>query len=609
MRGQRLAAFLAACLAAAGAAAATLPAKNLGFEDWDERGRPEGWRLQRSERFTVAQDCDGAREGRCALRIEGREPRGVTNDKFHPLMQPVAPGPAAGHQLQLSGWIRTERVEDGWAGLWLRAEVEGKVTALQNMVKEGPRGTSGWKRFSVAVEVPSNATLVAFGVLLSGQGSAWFDGLELAVDETVAIGRVVKTEAVVPPRPVPSRELIPDESLRLPEAQAARVRGEWREQSRAASQPIRSLTSEDFSDLQFLKPLLAGKRVVQLGESGHGVAEFNWMKVRLVKFLHREMGFDVVAFESSLSGCDVADARIGKSAPVDVMRDAIFQVWHSSETLGLFEYLDRARSSPRPLRLAGFDVQNSGRAAEEVSRGLIRMVDRVDPVLARRIERHEGRIGLGSPGPLTAATMRLDYIEAAERLQDERRALQSLEAARPVVVDLAIRELKSRARYVETLAGGDAPSIATSELRDEGMADNLDFVLDVLHPGKKVIVWAHNTHIARDTASATVQRGMGSWLASRRGAETYTIGLYMGWGIAARNDRVRYEIKPAADDSLEAILAAGGWRLAFTDLARAPWARERLEGREWGVSTVPIVPASAFDALIYVDAVTPPEYL
>lgn len=36
-----------------------------------------------------------------------------------------------------------------------------------------------------------------------------------------------------------------------------------------------------------------------LGEASHGVAESNWAKVRLIKFLHQQLGFDVVAFESS----------------------------------------------------------------------------------------------------------------------------------------------------------------------------------------------------------------------------------------------------------------------------------------------------------------------
>ena len=52
---------------------------------------------------------------------------------------------------------------------------------------------------------------------------------------------------------------------------------------------------------------------MQLGESGHGVAEFNHAKVRLIKFLHQQMGFDVIAFESGLFECFNADRHGGRA--------------------------------------------------------------------------------------------------------------------------------------------------------------------------------------------------------------------------------------------------------------------------------------------------------
>ena len=50
-----------------------------------------------------------------------------------------------------------------------------------------------------------------------------------------------------------------------------------------------NLESEDFSDLEFLRPLLQGKRVVQLGENTHGVREYSVLKARIVEYLHREL--------------------------------------------------------------------------------------------------------------------------------------------------------------------------------------------------------------------------------------------------------------------------------------------------------------------------------
>jgi erythromycin esterase len=587
-------------------AAAELTAKNLDFARWDARERPEGWGVQPSAHYAVARDCEAGREGRCALRIssQGAVPEG----EFQPLGQSIGPGPAAGRGLRLSGWIRTSGVTAGWAGLWMRVEVERKVIVLDNMLKDGPRGTTGWKRFEVVVPVAKNATLVALGVLLVGPGTAWFDSLELELDASMTTGEAPKTQVVDPPRPRPTQALADDAALALSPALAPKVRAPWRAEARRAAQPIRSLVSDDFSDLRFLRPVLEGRRVVQLGESAHGAAEFNWLKVRLVKFLHEEMGFDVIAFESSLTGCEVANARVGTSTPVDVMRDCIFPTWHSSEILGLFEYLEARRRAGRTLDLAGFDVQDSGRARPEVSARLVKQVGRVDAELARAVARAERALAPGL-GAAQAQEMKAAYARAADRVEGERGALEKLEA-RPLDVDLAIRELRSRVRYAGQLSASRQSE--GSSIRDEGMADNLDFLLDRMYPGRKVVVWAHNFHVEKRRGAAAEPSAMGHWVARRRGAEVYTVGLFMGRGVATWNDRSRYEIVAPPPDSLEAVMANAGWRMCFFDLARAPadsWARMPLEARDWGVRMLPITPAESYDGLIYIDTVTPPEYL
>jgi hypothetical protein len=52
--------------------------------------------------------------------------------------------------------------------------------------------------------------------------------------------------------------------------------------------------------------------------------------------------------------------------------------------------------------------------------------------------------------------------------------------------------------------------------------------------------------------------------------------------------------------------------MSFTDLSRQPvpsWARETLVSRDWGKYPAKIVPSRAYDGVIYIDTVTPPDYL
>ena len=590
-RLKRVWAALAAFLALP-AVAAPMALENPGFESWSDKGLPTHWAVGAGT-YQLRQDCNVAREGRCSLKLE--DVAGAKRETAS-VSQRLGPGPAAGHRLKVSGYIRTRGVADGLAGIWARTEgLRGSVFALVNMADQGARGTGDWRHFELAISVAPNATRVFVGVYMTGTGVAWFDGLSLDVDDSVEVPPYPETPP--PPRPVASQALKDDAALRMPAPSSV---APW-------AHPIRSLFSDDFSDLAFLAPLVQGRRVVQLGESGHGVAEFSWMKVRLVKYLHERLGFDVIAFESSLSGCDVADSRIGSEAPREVMRDCLFAVWFTSEVLPLFEYLEAQRKAGHPLLLAGFDDQNSGAAKTAVSERLVRFAAMADAALAATILEDEGNLRWPI-APKDSARMAASYEELAATLVKRREEL-FVRGADATQLDITIREARSRARLVQQLSRRPEEGYP---IRDECMADNLDFLLDRKFPGRKVIVWAHNGHVAKDLRPSLDRSSMGTLVAKRRGGEVYTIGLYMGRGVAAENDRTPYDIAPPPPGSLESILASAGWKMSFTDLSREPvpsWANDVLLSRDWGKYPARIVPARAYDGLLYIDTVTPPEYL
>jgi hypothetical protein len=333
---------------------------NLGFDQW-KNGAPSGW-VGTAAGFKASRDCAADHDGRCVLRIDSTD--GYTAGSFLPLAQRIGLGAAAGRRLTLSGLIRTENVAGGAAALWLRADAPaGSPLGFDNMRNRAPYGTTGWSRFSVTIPVPRNASGIVLGVMLTGKGTAWFDQLKLSADPSADVADAVLPAVKAIERPTPSQELLSDAALRLAPADIAPASAAWRADVASRVHPIRSLYSDDFSDLQFLKPVLAAKRVVQLGESGHGVAEFNLVKVRLIKFLHQQMGYDVIAFESSLPQCYLADQAIGSAMPIEVMKRCLFPIWHSNETLPLFDYLDASRKSGKRLTLAGFDTQDSSGGA------------------------------------------------------------------------------------------------------------------------------------------------------------------------------------------------------------------------------------------------------
>jgi hypothetical protein len=51
-----------------------------------------------------------------------------------------------------------------------------------NMKENGVRGTTDWKEYSIETLVGDSVRSVSIGVELTGEGTAWFDGLQMYID-------------------------------------------------------------------------------------------------------------------------------------------------------------------------------------------------------------------------------------------------------------------------------------------------------------------------------------------------------------------------------------------------------------------------------------------
>ena len=90
---------------------------------------------------------------------------------------------AAGKTVRFSGYIRTEGVTTGFAGLWWRVDgAPGKTLAFDNMSTRGATGTADWRPFSLELRVDTSAKNINFGLLMPGNGTAWFDDLKIELN-------------------------------------------------------------------------------------------------------------------------------------------------------------------------------------------------------------------------------------------------------------------------------------------------------------------------------------------------------------------------------------------------------------------------------------------
>lgn len=102
---------------------------------------------------------------------------------FGGMMQMSSPEDLVGKRVRLSGWARTEDANDGGGHLWFRVDGQGRSGSLQfdNMDSRPIKGTTDWQHYSVVLDVPSEATALAYGFFVNGAGKMWVSGAKMEV--------------------------------------------------------------------------------------------------------------------------------------------------------------------------------------------------------------------------------------------------------------------------------------------------------------------------------------------------------------------------------------------------------------------------------------------
>jgi len=142
---------------------------------------PTGWHRGGNDvtNYQMYLDSGAGKDGKSALSIKSFR---SSIDGFGTLMQSFLAEKYSGKRIRLTGYIKSKYVE-GWAGLWLRVDKENskQTLAFDNMQDRGITGTTDWKKYEVVLDVSSEASKIAFGVLLHGIGQVWFEKLKFEV--------------------------------------------------------------------------------------------------------------------------------------------------------------------------------------------------------------------------------------------------------------------------------------------------------------------------------------------------------------------------------------------------------------------------------------------
>ncbi len=395
---------------------------------------------------------------------------------------------------------------------------------------------------------------------------------------------------------------------------------------RNAAIPIRSIApgDSDFSDLQPLRSVLGGARVVILGEATHGDGTTFLAKSRLIRFLHQELGFDVLAFESGFYDCWKAWQRIeAGDDPGAALRQAVFPVWtRSAQVQPLIDYFAAAARSPRPLVLAGVDPQFTGelsgryllddvvRIAEAVGMPGDDLRQRISGPLANLVEGHY------EAGELPAAAARAALLETLADLEGR------LRRQGQVVPEQAfwLRWLASIDDFALNSWTMDFSRSLIEDpedyaVRERLMGEQLVWLARERFPGRKIVVWMSSAHAVRGLAGVEVQSPVhtrlyrtlqpaGAVARAALGEELYTVAVLAHHGQTVVRRGPIELLQPTAG-SLEDLLHRTGHAHAFLDLSRSArlprWLRGPTISRPLGYKEMRARWREVFDGILFLD--------
>lgn len=158
----------------------TLAQENLSFESVQD-GKAASWVIRGRFQHEAVIDDDTAFSGSKSLSMSFVRRDPDHRFSFGVATQSIPADAFLGDHLVLSGYIKTDNVgARGYAGLWVRVDGADGILYLENMQDTPVTGTTDWHRYEARAYVADDAEQLLFGAILTGDGTAWFDELELS---------------------------------------------------------------------------------------------------------------------------------------------------------------------------------------------------------------------------------------------------------------------------------------------------------------------------------------------------------------------------------------------------------------------------------------------
>jgi erythromycin esterase-like protein len=453
---------------------------NGSFELKSAKSISRGWTTSsQSPAYRIRLDSGNAHSGKYALKFDAADTAKPSSAIAYSSYGRTSVKPIS--TIEITGRIKIAHAADSAIGFFIQSMSGRKI--FTGFAKTDQSQINRWQWVTVkhAVEAGKPWAGFYYGITFNKPAVAWADDVTVKVDG----------------------KLIADPESLYKEPTAGNIN--W------LNQHLSPLTSASIqpqhTDMAPIGKFCADATVVGIGEPTHGTHEALQFKLRLLEYLVTKKGFNTIALEEVIPTCDKMNDLLNNQPGAikdSLLNMPFYKLWKTAEMYELFAWISRYnRTHTRKVKLIGIDMED---IRIRTSRQMIGAFGR----------RHNGAIS----NEITVIDRKLDTLFAANPPKYKPTDIQVL--ANDVKAELCKLEslvniknsttnaeqlftLKTYVRVCQQWLDTRFFNQAV-DARDQYMAQNVKFYA-AHHPADKVLIWAHNFHVANYSENGTKQMG------------------------------------------------------------------------------------------------------
>lgn len=384
---------------------------------------------------------------------------------------------------------------------------------------------------------------------------------------------------------------------------------------------VKSINPDDtanYENLYAIGEAIGDSRIVMLGEQCHLDGATFAAKSRLIKYLHKNKGFNVLAFESDFFTLNIDNKSHPETIEEEYLRllKGVNNIWTGlEECQSLFNsYIPASLRSSHPLYLTGFDNQFYGLLGDSTLKTFLKATFDKGHLKSRLSGKPNGKFYVALDS-LTSSV-----YKSREQLLHPSDEFISLMSELGVALSKIITDADSSVensfemQVVKNIKALNDQLLHFNDrdfdsLRDSVMADNLHWLMTKKFPNEKIIVWAANSHINKKPGGITFPfTAMGHFLLKKiPDSDVYSLAFTSREGYHGRSESIKIS-RPLSKD-LEK------WIPDDIDYAFLDWknetslANEQFYMRALGHGNIKRAWQTRFDGVFYVKEMQPAHRL